>query len=45
MKYDIGLEEALSKTLERLIPLPSMDIEIDKAAGLVVAERCIAAVN
>ena len=45
MKYDIGLEEALSRTLERLIPLPSMDIEIDKAAGLAVAENCVATVN
>ena len=42
MKYDIGLEEALSRTLERLTPLPPIDIEIDKAAGLIVAEDCIA---
>ncbi|MBW8016446.1 MAG: molybdopterin molybdotransferase MoeA [Planctomycetes bacterium] len=45
MKYDIGFEEALSKTLQRLTPLPPIDIEIDKAAGLAVAEKCIAAVN
>ena len=45
MKYDIGLEEALSRTLERLTPLPSIDIEIDKAAGLTVAENCIATIN
>ncbi len=45
MKYDIGLEDALSKTLERLIPLPPKDIEIDKAAGLAVAEKCIATVD
>ncbi|MHC4236698.1 MAG: molybdopterin molybdotransferase MoeA [Planctomycetota bacterium] len=45
MKYDIGLEEALSRTLERLIPLPLIDIEISEAAGLVVAENCVATVN
>ena len=38
MKYDIGFEEALSKTLERLTPLPPIDIELDKAEGLAVAE-------
>jgi molybdopterin molybdotransferase len=45
MKYDIGFEEALSGTLERLPSLPPIDIEIDKAAGLVVAEDCIATVD
>ena len=45
MKYDIGLEEALSRTLERLTPLSSVEIEIDKAAGLVVAENCTATVD
>ncbi len=45
MKYDIGLEEAMSGTLERLTPLPPGYIEIDKAAGLAVAENCIATVN
>ncbi|MBW8018051.1 MAG: molybdopterin molybdenumtransferase MoeA, partial [Planctomycetes bacterium] len=45
MKYDIGLEEALSRTLERLTRLPPIDIEIDKAAGLAVAENCIATVD
>ncbi|MHA1951798.1 MAG: molybdopterin molybdotransferase MoeA [Planctomycetota bacterium] len=45
MKYDIGLEEAVSRTLRRLTPLPPIDIEIDKAAGLAVAENCIAVVD
>ena len=45
MKYDIGLEEALSRTLERLTPLSPIDIEIDKTVGLTVAENCIATVN
>ena len=45
MKYDIGYEQALSNTLERLTPLPPIDIEIDKAAGLSVAKDCIAKVD
>jgi molybdopterin molybdotransferase len=45
MKYDIGYGDALSRTLGRLAPLPLIDIEIDKAAGLVVAEICIATVD
>lgn len=45
MKYDIGLEEALSRTLERLTPLSPIDIEIDKAVGLVVADNCVATVD
>ena len=45
MKYDIGLEEALSKTLERLSRLSPIDIEIDKVVGLVIAENCIAKVD
>ena len=45
MKYGIGLEEALYRTLERLTPLSPIDIEIDKAAGLAVAENCIAIVD
>jgi molybdopterin molybdotransferase len=45
MKYDIGFEESLSRTLGRLTPLPPIDIEIDKAAGLAVAENCIATVD
>ncbi len=45
MKYDIGLEEALSRTFERLTPLSPIDIEIDKAVGLAVAENCIATVD
>jgi molybdopterin molybdotransferase len=45
MKYDIGLEQALSRTLERLTPLSPIDIEIDEAVGLAVAENCIATVS
>ena len=45
MKYDIGFEEAISRTLERLTALPSIDVEIEKAAGLTVAEKCVATVN
>jgi len=45
MKYDIGFEEALSGTLERLTPLPPIDIKIDKAVGLVIVENCIATVD
>ncbi len=45
MKYDIGLEQALSRTLERLTALPPIDIEIDKVEGLAVAENCIATVD
>ena len=45
MKYDIGLDEALYETLQRSTPLPPMDIEIDKAAGLVAAEDCIVSVD
>ncbi len=45
MKYDIGLEEALSRTLERLPPLPPVEIEIDEAVGLAVAENCAAIVD
>ncbi|MHC4290596.1 MAG: molybdopterin molybdotransferase MoeA [Planctomycetota bacterium] len=45
MKYDIGLEEALFSTLERLTPLAPIDVEIDKAAGLAVAENCVATVD
>ncbi len=45
MKYDIGLEEALSRTLERLTLLPAIDIGIDKSVGLAVAENCVATVD
>lgn len=45
MKYDIGLDEALSKTLERLNPLLPIDVEIEKAVGLAVAENCTATVD
>ncbi len=45
MKYDIGFEEALSRTLQRLTRLSPIDFAIDKAVGLAVAENCIAAVD
>ena len=45
MKYDIGFEEALSGTLERLIRLSPIDIKIDQAVGLVLAENCTAIVD
>ncbi len=45
MKYDIGLEEALSRTLDRLPPLSPVDIEIDKAVGLTAAQNCAATVD
>ena len=45
MKYDIGFEEALSRTLQRLTPLSPIDIGIDNAVGLTVAENCIATID
>ena len=45
MKYDIGLEEALTRTLERLTPLTPIETKIENAVGLAVAEKCIATVN
>ena len=45
MKYDLGLEEALSRTLQRLTPLSPLNVEIDRAVGLVVAENCVATVD
>ncbi|MEK7993696.1 MAG: molybdopterin molybdenumtransferase MoeA, partial [Planctomycetota bacterium] len=40
--YDIGFEEALSRTLGRLTPLAPVCLEVDKVEGLVAAEDCIA---
>ncbi|MHC4882447.1 MAG: molybdopterin molybdotransferase MoeA [Planctomycetota bacterium] len=45
MKYDIGLEEALSRTLGRLTPLLPVEMEIEKAVGLALAENCTATVD
>lgn len=45
MKYDIGLNEALSITMERLTPLPPTDIEIHNAVGLTIARDCVAKVD
>lgn len=44
-KYDIGFEEALSLTLERLSSLKAIDIPVDEACGFVVAEDCHAVVD
>jgi molybdopterin molybdotransferase len=40
--YDIGFEEALSRTLGRLTPLAPACLAVDKVEGLVAAEDCIA---
>ena len=45
MKYDIGLKEALDRTLKRLTPLPPIDVEITRVEGLAVADKCIAAID
>ncbi len=45
MKYDIGFEEALSRTFGQLAPLSPIDVAVDEAAGSVVAEDCIAIVD
>ncbi len=44
-KYDVGFEQALSLTLDRLLPLEVIDIPIDKACGFAVAEDCHAIVD
>ena len=41
-EYDIGLEEALSKTLDQLTPLAPVCLPVDEVGGLVAAENCIA---
>lgn len=45
IKYDIGFEEALSLTLERLTPLEAIEIPVSEAYGLVLAEDCRAVVD
>ena len=44
-EYDIGLEEALSKTLEKLTPLAGVSLAVDEVEGLAAAENCIARVD
>ena len=41
-QYDIGFEEALSITLERLTPLAAVFLAVNEAVGLVAAESCLA---
>lgn len=41
-QYDIGLEEALSRTLDRLTPLAAVSLPVNEAVGLVAAEDCFA---
>jgi len=45
MRYDIGLEQALSMMLERLVPLAATYVPVTEAGGLVVAEDVIAHVD
>lgn len=44
-KYDIGLEQALSKTQMHLSPLPPVSLPVDEACGLVVAKDIVALVD
>ena len=44
-QYDIGLEEALLRVLERLTPLPTVSLAVNEAVGLVAAEDCFARVD
>ena len=39
-KYDIGFEEALSLTLERLSPLKEVEKPIAEACGFTLAGDC-----
>ena len=41
-QYDIGFEEALSITLERLTPLAPVLLAVNEVVGLVAAESCLA---
>ncbi len=41
-QYDIGFEEALSITLERLTPLAPVSLAVNEAVGLAAAENCLA---
>jgi molybdopterin molybdotransferase len=40
--YDIGFEEALSRTLERLTPLAPVCLGVDEVEGLAAAQDCVA---
>jgi molybdopterin molybdotransferase len=44
-QYDIGFEEAVSRTLEHLTPLAPVSLAVDEAVGLVAAESCVAKVD
>jgi molybdopterin molybdotransferase len=44
-QYDIGFEEALSRTLEYLTPLAPVSLAVNEAVGLVAAESCVAKVD
>jgi len=41
-EYDIGLEEALSRVLDHLMPLAPVYLPVDEVGGLVAAEDCLA---
>ena len=41
-QYDIGFEQALSITLDRLTPLAAVSLPVNEAVGLVAAENCLA---
>jgi len=45
MKYDIGLDQALSLMLDRLTPIAAADVPIAEAGGLVAAEDVVAQVD
>ena len=40
--YDIGFEEAFSRTLERLAPLAPVRLAVDEVEALVAAQDCVA---
>jgi molybdopterin molybdotransferase len=44
-EYDVGLEKALSKMLDKLTPLTPVYLPVDEVGGLVAAGDCVAAVN
>ncbi len=44
-KYDIGLEEALILTIDRLSSLQAVKVPVEDACGLVAAEDCLALVD
>ncbi len=43
--YDIGFEEALSRTLRELTPLAPVDLPVSEVGGLTAAQDCVAAVD